>query len=102
MIALISDRREAVAALCEQFHVRRLDVFGSASRGNFMPATSDIDFVVDFEPLSPVTSWDAYFGLLEGLEALFDRHIDLIMTDAVVNPYFRESLDASRECVYAA
>ena len=39
---------------------------------------------------------------LEGLEALFERRIDLIMWDAVSNPYFRERLDASRESVYAA
>ena len=52
--------------------------------------------------MSPVASADAYFGLLEDLEVLFARRIDLVMSDAVANPYFRERLDASRESVYAA
>ncbi len=47
MIALIEDNREAIAELCRQFGVRRLAVFGSAAKGTFDPATSDVDFLVD-------------------------------------------------------
>ncbi len=101
MLALITDRADAIRELCRGFHVLQLDVFGSATRQDFGPS-SDIDFVVEFEPMPPVASAHAYFGLLEGLEILFERRIDLVTWDAVVNPYFRERLEASRECVYAA
>lgn len=101
MQPVITEHAPALRELCGRHHVARLEVFGSATRQDFAPS-SDIDFLVEFEPMSPVASADAYFGLLEGLEALFERRIDLIMWDAVSNPYFRERLDASRESVYAA
>jgi uncharacterized protein len=95
-------RHADVAALCRRLHVRRLDAFGSAVRGGFNPVSSDLDFLVEFEPLSPAEYADAYFSLKEGLEALYDHPVDLITTSAMANPYFRESIDASREQLYAA
>ena len=56
MIALIEDNREAIVALCEQYGVQRLAVFGSAAKGTFDPATSDLDFVVEFEDYGPGVS----------------------------------------------
>jgi uncharacterized protein len=40
-------------ALCRRFHVRRLDVFGSAARGDFDPEHSDVDFIVEFDRSAP-------------------------------------------------
>lgn len=37
---MLEDNREAIAALCERFGVRRLSVFGSAAKGTFDPATA--------------------------------------------------------------
>lgn len=102
MLAAIAERRSALHELCARFHVRRLDIFGSAARGDFDPASSDIDFLVEFQALPAVAYADAYFALLEELEALFGRPVNLLTSDAVVNPYLKASLDASRECVYAA
>ena len=42
-------RLEGLAELCRRFHVRTLDVFGSAVTGRFDPARSDLDFLVQFE-----------------------------------------------------
>src|SRR5271157_2475989 len=36
-------------ALCRRFHVRRLDLFGSAARGEFVLEWSDVDFLVEFD-----------------------------------------------------
>ena len=102
MLNLIETKRAEVAALCRRHRVRKLDVFGSAVRGDFDPATSDLDFVVEFAELDPGDLAHAYFGLKEGLETLFARDIDVVMADAIVNPYFRASVDAHRERVYAA
>ena len=68
MLPLIAERRSEIAALCRRFHVRRLDMFGSAARGDFDPARSDIDFLVEFQPLQPGAYVDAFFDLKEGLE----------------------------------
>ena len=102
MHPLIDGKRGEVADLCKRFRVRRLDLFGSAARGDFDPASSDLDFLVEFEPISPAAYADAYFSLKESLEALFNRQVDLITASSVVNPYFRAGLSASRESIYAA
>jgi len=103
MIAEISTHREELQALCRRFHVHRLDVFGSAARGeDFEPARSDLDFLVEFQPLQPGAYVDAFFGLKEGLEELFGRPVDLISAAAIRNPYFRASVERTRAPLYAA
>ena len=74
-------------------------MFGSAARADFDPAASDLDFLVEFEPITPVAYAQAYFSLKESLEALFKRPVDLITPASLSNPYFRASLAASSERV---
>ncbi len=102
MHAIVEEHRAEVEQLCRQYRVRRLDVFGSAVRGGFDTEKSDLDFLVDFEPPPPGEYRRTYFGLLNGLRALFDRKIDLVEDSAIKNPYFRESVDATRELLYGA
>jgi len=64
MHAAITDRREAIALLCERFHVVRLDVFGSAVTDRFDPATSDVDILAEFADPTAASYADDYFGLL--------------------------------------
>lgn len=46
----IEQHRAAIAELCRRYRVRRLEVFGSAARGDdFDPARSDFDFLAEFE-----------------------------------------------------
>ena len=99
---LVESRRDQVAELCARLRVRRLDAFGSAVAARFDPVSSDLDFLVDFEPLAPAEYANAYFSLKEGLEEIFARPVDLVTVNAVVNPYFRESIETSRRLIYAA
>lgn len=71
MQTLIQESSAQLAHLCREHHVRRLEVFGSAARADFDPASSDLDFLVEFEPLAPIDYAQAYFSLKEALEALF-------------------------------
>jgi uncharacterized protein len=73
MINDIELHREELRALCRRFHVRRLDLFGSAARGDFDPEHSDIDFLVAFDRSAPQHPFDAYFGFKEALEELLRR-----------------------------
>ena len=103
MVSLVEKNHNALKELCVKFQVQRLEVFGSASTGrNFDPEKSDLDFLVEFQTLQPGEYSDAYFGLLDDLEKLFRRHIDLVMPRAVKNRYFIESIDKNREVLYAA
>ena len=92
----------ALRALCRRFGVRRLDLFGSAATGRFDPARSDLDFLVEFE--KPPTGGFAspYFGLLEALESLFQRRIDLLTERSLENPYRRRRILAEKRTLYRA
>jgi hypothetical protein len=99
--AIVEEHRAEVEQLCRQYRVRRLDVFGSAVRGGFDTEKSDLDFLVDFHPPGPGESWRRFFDLLHGLQDLFGRPIDLVEDSAIKNPYFRKSVDSTRELFYA-
>jgi len=98
----VARHQEALERLCRQFHVRRLELFGSAATGSFRPGESDVDFLVEFEPVPFGTYVDTYFGLLEALEDLFGRPIDLVVASAIKNPYFQQSVDQTKVLVFAA
>jgi predicted nucleotidyltransferase len=101
MINEIEAHREELAALCRSCHVRRLDLFGSAARGDFDPEHSDIDFLVEFDRSHPdALSFDTYFGFKEALEALLGRQVDLVEAGAVRNPYLKASIEDSREPIF--
>ena len=102
MADIIDNNRDQIIALCKQFGVRRLEVFGSAASGSFDPARSDVDFVLDFGAQYERTLFSRYFGLKEALEKLLGRNVDLVMQGALANPYFIESVNRTRKLVYAA
>jgi predicted nucleotidyltransferase len=103
MLPLIEERRAEIEALCRRYHVRRLDLFGSAARGDdFDAAKSDLDFLVEFEPLPYGGRYRAYFGLKEALESLFGRRVDLVTDESVRNPYLKTSIEKGRRLLYAA
>ena len=103
MIRLIKENQKTIEQFCSQYRVLRLELFGSAlTNESFDPEKSDLDFLVEFLPLKPGEHADAYFGLLEALQDLFGRHIDLIETKAIRNPYFLESVNRNRREIYAA
>jgi predicted nucleotidyltransferase len=88
--------------VCRRFHVRRLDLFGSAVAGGFDPARSDLDLLVAFEPLPPSDYAAAYFGLREALETLVGRPVDLVTEAALRNPHFRRRVEAERHPLFPA
>lgn len=101
-IPLIEQHRAALESLCRRYHVKTLEVFGSAAEGTWDPARSDLDFLVDFFPPEGGEAAPDYFGLLHALEDLFGRKIDLVLVKAIRNPYFRRGVEQSRRVIYAA
>lgn len=102
MNALIEASRQELTQLCRCYAVRRLELFGSATRGGFDRETSDLDFLVDFHDMQPAAYADAYFGLLEALTRLFQRPVDLVTIGSVKNPYFLQGTADTRTVLYAA
>ncbi len=102
MVSIIDAQRSELEALCRKHRVRRLEVFGSAADGTFDPERSDLDFLVEYEQLSPSEHYEAFFGLWEDLQALFHRKVDLVEPHTMRNPYFIKEVNATRKPVYAA
>ncbi|MEN6544556.1 MAG: nucleotidyltransferase domain-containing protein [Armatimonadia bacterium] len=102
MIRLIQDNLDKIHDLCDRFHVKRLEVFGSASDGRFDPNRSDLDFIVEFEPLDWADHADAFIGLLLALQDLFGREVDLVTVKppGEGNPYFWRVAQKTRQVIY--
>ncbi len=99
---LVQSRVGQIRQLCEQFGVRRLEVFGSVVNGDFDTASSDLDFLVEFAEMPPRAHANSYFGLSSALCNLFGREVDLVEMDGIDNPYVRASIEQSRAPIYVA
>ena len=102
MTHVLEGHRPELVDLCKKYRVCRLDVFGSAARGDFNEHLSDVDLLVEFDDMPHADRSDAYLGFLMAVEALLRRRIDLVELGAVRNPYLRRGIEESRELVYAA
>ena len=94
MPPVVEERLAEIAQLCRRHRVARLELFGSAAAGRFRPGESDLDFLVTFEPEAPLDGLADYFDLADGLQALFGAPADLVVAEAIRNPYFRHAVDA--------
>ena len=98
----IDQHRAELSDLCRRYRVLSLSLFGSAVRDDFDPERSDYDFLVEFEALPSGHYADAYFGLLEALQQLLGRPVELVVASAIKNPYFRQSVEQTKALLYAA
>lgn len=101
-ISLLVDRRPVLEELCRHFEVERLDVFGSAARGDFVPGQSDIDLLVRFaHPEAPGYA-DRYLAFAESVESALGCPVDLLTERSLRNPFLVEQVSRDRLPLYAA
>lgn len=100
MIAELAAKKTEIQSICSRYPVQRLSVFGSAATGFFNPESSDIDFLLQLEPVAPIQYKRAYFGLLGDLERLLGRSVDLVTESSIQNPYFSKEVQRSLEEIY--
>ncbi len=67
----------------------------------FDPATSDVDFLVDFLPGRDDLLSD-YLDFKAELARILGRDVDLVMARSVKNPFFKASAFETAQDVYAA
>ncbi len=98
----IAIRKDEITAICRRHGVARLEIFGSAARGDdFDLEASDIDFWVIFQPPLHPGIFDRHFGLLNDLESLLGRDIDLAVGEnCITNPFVLASINKDRELIY--
>lgn len=102
MIDMLTDKREALDALCRQYGVVTLYAFGSAVSGGFREGESDVDLLVDFGAMDGHAKAHAYFDLLDELRDLLGTEVDLVMIGAVKNRYLAREIELTKRQLYAA
>jgi hypothetical protein len=102
MVAVLDSKHELIVGICRKYRVARLFAFGSALRDDFRPGESDIDLLVEFEPMDGYDRAHAYFDMVEELEAALSAKVDLVMAGAVKNRYISAEIERTKEMLYAA
>ncbi|MFN2615299.1 MAG: nucleotidyltransferase family protein [Actinomycetota bacterium] len=93
---------DEIAAVCRRRGVKRLGLFGSAARRDFDRERSDVDVTVEFLEMPSGVLADAYFGLIEDLEDLFGRSVDVVTKSSVENPYLLAAIERDEVILYDA
>lgn len=86
--------------LLKEYKVKQLYLFGSVLREDFN-AQSDIDIMVVFDSDTEFSYFDLY-DFKEKLQQLFNRRIDLIEKDGLINPFRRSEILSTANLIYAA
>lgn len=103
MNPLIERHRDAIVALCREYGVTRLELFGSAATDTFDPDRSDVDFIVHYPEGYEFGPWLTRFQDLEkALVDLLGRDVDLVMTSALKNRWFNREAAKTRTVIYDA
>jgi len=88
-----------IKKLCSNHKVKELYAFGSVLTDKFNK-DSDVDLVVDFDPIDIKLYADNYFDFKFSLQKILNRRVDLLEEKAIKNPYFRQNLNQQRQLVY--
>lgn len=101
MNQVITDNIDQLKNLCEAYDIKEMFVFGSACTEKFSDQ-SDIDILISFNDISIEKYTDNYFDLHDKLEELFKRKVDLMTENSLSNPYLIESIEETKQLLYAA
>jgi uncharacterized protein len=88
---------------CEKHHIRRLEVFGSAARGQ-AGAGSDVDLLVTLDESAP-TSTAALLEMAGEAEELIGAPVDFVLRPSLEkspNRFARDHILSTALCVYGS
>ena len=88
-----------IADICRRYHVRRLQMFGSAAVGQERP-DSDIDLLIEFIP-GEAPGGFRLVDMQDELSSTFNgRKIDLAFPSVLDNPYRRRAIEPQLQALY--
>jgi len=100
MIDITDEQMTRVRALCDEYGVLKLELFGSAATDAFDPAQSDLDVVATFAERSKGDLGDRFFAFCDAMEALFGRRVDVLTSSTFDNPFMQRSVDRTIRTIY--
>jgi len=95
--------RTVLGPFCRKHRIRRLDVFGSAARGQVTPE-SDVDLLVTLDESKPVSTADL-LEMAGEVEELVGAPVDFVLRRSLEkspNGCARAEILASAVCVYGS
>lgn len=96
MEILIENKLPQIKKLFCKYGAKKVFLFGSAATDKFHN-DSDVDFLYTFsEDLDYETYANNYFSLLDELQDLLKKKVDLIAEKTLRNPYLIESINESK------
>ena len=96
---LLQANLQPLRELCERYGVEKLELFGSAARGEFDPAHSDLDFIVQMTGRREPGYASRFCDFADALEVLYGRPVDLLTEMMIKNPYFKAEVQKDRTIV---
>jgi len=92
--------REKIRIFCEKWKIKEFYLFGSVLRDDFGP-DSDVDVLIKISDYQGIGLYE-WMDMIEELEGIFGRKVDLVSTDGVRNPFVRLEIAHSRRLIHAA
>ena len=109
MVDLVKNNLESIKEACKKHKVKTLYLFGSAANEKAFDAESDVDFLYKID-LDNFKDWDKgdynytdnLFDFEVALKNILQRKIDLMPDMEIRNKYLKESIEESKQIIYAA
>jgi len=95
--------RRRFRPFCEKHYIRRLEVFGSAARGQAGPG-SDVDLLVTLDESVPIST-AALLEMAGEAEELVGAPVDFVLRSSLEkspNPFARDHILSTSVCVYGS
>ncbi len=95
--------RRRLRPFCQKHHIRRLEVFGSAARGQAGPR-SDVDLLVTLDESVPVSA-TALLEMAGEAEELVGAPVDFVLRSSLEkspNRFARDHILSTAVCVYGS
>ena len=95
-INIIQQYLPQIQHLMRQHDVQKAYAFGSAVKEN-MNDNSDVDFLISFPADIDVETYaNNYFSLIDALENLLNKKVELVAEETLSNPYFIQSVNSNK------
>ncbi len=89
-----------IGDFCLKWKIAEMALFGSVLSDEFHP-DSDVDVLVSFKDDAGWGLFD-FVDMIDELQAIFGRKVDLVEKDSLRNPIRRQAILAGNEVIYAA
>ncbi|MBK9635086.1 MAG: nucleotidyltransferase domain-containing protein [Bacteroidetes bacterium] len=96
MEKLIENNLSEIKRLFKYYGAESAYLFGSAATNKMTPE-SDLDFLFRFpKEMHYEVYYDNYFNLLDALEKLLKKNVDLVSEKTLENPYLIEKINSQK------